>query len=207
MKAGHTSLHVTIRQGDDCDAIAVVRFWRVTHCTQAASEEEARKHYYDDDAGVAGSGNGSDDAEDDNDDDEFYYYDEAVKSGKSQAHTKCTNKLYTLGEGRTDFMIEGLSECTMYTVDLSPADASGHVLQPGEDYGSVHSTFCSQKNHGSSDQSSNFFFENTKGKSSLVKKMLREPGDRCTKSYNLIQNESKFPSATISCVSSFWSSR
>ena len=54
---------------------------------------------------------------------------------------------------KSDFTIEGLSECTMYTVDLSPADASGHVLQPGEDYGSVHSTFCMNK-----DQSSNFWF-------------------------------------------------
>jgi hypothetical protein len=149
VKAGHTSLHVTIRQGAECDANAMVKFWRVTHCTQAATEEEARKHYYDDDSSIVGSGNGNDDTEDDNvDDDEFYYYDEAPKSGKMSAHTKCTNKLYTLAEGRTDFTIEGLSECTMYTVDLSPADASGQVLQPGEDYGSVHSTFCMNNNDG-----------------------------------------------------------
>ena len=167
VKSDHTSLHVTIKQGDDCDANAIVKHWRVTHCTQAASEEDARKHYYDEDSHVAGSGNGGggDDSDDDNsDDDEFYYYDEAAKSGKGQSHTKCSNKLYTLTEGKKDFTIDGLSECTMYTVDLSPADASGHVLQPGEDYGSVHSTFCMNKNQAK-DQSSNFFFENnpTKG--------------------------------------------
>ena len=134
--AGHTTLRVTVRQGDACDESAFVKHWRVTHCTQAASQDDARKHYYDEQV--------SDDSDDDNADDEYYYYDEVAKSANSP-QTKCTNKLYTLSEGKSDFTIDGLSECTMYTVDLSPADATGHVLQPGEDYGSVHSTFCMNK--------------------------------------------------------------
>jgi hypothetical protein len=167
--AGHTSLRVTVRQGDACDESAYVKHWRVTHCTQAASEDDARKHYYDEQAVDAGSGRGgTDDTDDDNPDDEYYYYDEVAKSANSP-QTKCTNKLYTLSQAKADFTIDGLSECTMYTVDLSPADATGHVLQPGEDYGSVHSTFCMNKAGG--DQSSNFFFGDettpTKGEFSL----------------------------------------
>jgi hypothetical protein len=48
VKPGHTSLRVSVRQGEACDESAYVRHWRVTYCTQATSEEDARKHYFDD---------------------------------------------------------------------------------------------------------------------------------------------------------------
>ena len=30
----------------------------------------------------------------------------------------------------------------LYSVDVSPVDATGHTMQPGEQFGSVHSTLC-----------------------------------------------------------------
>ena len=181
--AGHTSLRVTIRQGDNCDETAIVKHWRATHCTQAASEEDARKHYYDDAATTGGEGGASRDAgsgddsdEDNSDDNEYYYYEEGSKTNAKdqQQQTKCTNKLYTLQDGKKDFTIDGLSECTIYTVDLSPADPTGHVLQPGEDYGSVHSTFC-MNNNKDDDQNSNFFFKDDNGNTQTkgIKKVVK----------------------------------
>jgi len=44
----------------------------------------------------------------------------------------CINKLYTLNPGNSEFTIEGLDECTMYRIDVSPADETGQVYHPGK---------------------------------------------------------------------------
>ena len=44
--------------------------------------------------------------------------------------------------------LSGLAECTLYSLDITPvtaaaaADGGGETLQPGEQYGTIHSTLC-----------------------------------------------------------------
>jgi hypothetical protein len=38
-----------------------------------------------------------------------------------------------------------LTECTLYSLDITPTAEGGETLQPGEQYGTIHSTLCVNK--------------------------------------------------------------
>ena len=53
--------------------------------------------------------------------------------------------------------LSGLAECTLYSLDITPvtaaaaADGGGETLQPGEQYGTIHSTLCAANDRAEDD--------------------------------------------------------
>ena len=90
-----------------------------------------------------------------------------LETVKEKSHTKrlssstCQNILYDISSSHGKIKIDHLKECTLYTVDVSPVDASGHTIRPSEQFGSVHSTLCPGNKEDSDSGSFWFGDENT----------------------------------------------
>ena len=41
--------------------------------------------------------------------------------------------------------LNDLTECTLYSLDITPTGSGGQTLQPGEQYGTIHSTLCREQ--------------------------------------------------------------
>lgn len=133
--SGHTSLRILIDQGSDCDDAAVVQHWRITHCTSSPEPQEMARSTSTDEEGSG-------------DDEEYpaYVGEEPIRTCINQLHE--AGRADRLHNNRQDFLISNLKQCTLYSIDISPADPSGQPLQPGEQYDSVHSTLCQEEDNG-----------------------------------------------------------
>ncbi len=161
ISAGHRDLHLRILQ-PDCHTDAVVRHWRVTRCDHVPGNDEARRKRAlepaasDSDASEYSSGDGESvgNSNSNVDDDDYYYYydrDDAASSASARCHHELVSAgNHSLDDGATlSVSLTDLSECTLYAVDMTPTDEAGRALQPGEQYGTIHSTLCG---HGEGDQ-------------------------------------------------------
>ena len=181
--AGHRELRLRILQRPQCHPEALVRHWRVTRCNhvpgeeeggrrgrgregraaKARTEEEKEEEEEEEEEDLESSGDGDGGG----DEDDYYYYDEAVRSGVEE----CSNSRHSLDDedreedknGATVLRVflPGLSECTLYSVDLTPTDDLGRALQPGERFGTVHSTLCGHGEGGTEKEGEEkgFWFE------------------------------------------------
>ena len=159
LKAGHDSLKLRIQQLG-CQPGIHVDHWRITHCQHIPHQKKSLYGSKPDDSAVDeytldldesdrdGSGDGR------GDDEEYYYYD-------NNEVNACVNSQHQVTE--SDIVkLENLDKCTLYSIDITPTDMHGETLQPGEQYGTIHSTLC-----GEQDNDDNFWFkEDKRGKES-----------------------------------------
>ena len=102
----------------------------------------------------------------------------AMDTIKEKAHPKrpssspCQNILYDISSSHGKIKIDHLKECTLYTVDVSPVDASGHTIRPSEQFGSVHSTLCPGNKDDSDSGSFWFGDESTSSEKKINGKFL-----------------------------------
>ena len=166
--AGHTTLRLRIKQ-ESCEPKAVVRHWRITHCThvpqQRRGDNDKQKMRKEEEEEGSGDGSDEEDSED------YYYYENNENGGSSASHDNdgfvedkspvCSHSQYDIfSSSSTDgglILLEGLARCTLYSMDIIPTDASGATLQPGEQYGTIHSTLCDENERTSSSDESFFF--------------------------------------------------
>jgi hypothetical protein len=92
-------------------------------------------------------GSGSIISDDEDTGSEMEYYEDNGHLGNDEEQeqatsSSCRSHMYDISTSKGKITIENLKECTLYTVDVSPVDASGHTIQPSEQFGSVHSTLC-----------------------------------------------------------------
>jgi len=45
---------------------------------------------------------------------------------------RCSNKVYSLDLGSSEFTVYGVEDCAIYRIDVAPADETGQVLSPGK---------------------------------------------------------------------------
>jgi hypothetical protein len=181
------SIHLTINQNGHCDAKALVHHWRVQYCEHEDDEHDNevfvdtennaekdrskrkaissnKRHLVD----KEGSGlEISDDDENINNGMEYYedmeiqYSDQQeniLSKPSSPTSSSCQSILYDISTSKGKVKVDHLKECTLYTVDVSPVDATGHSIRPSEQFGSVHSTLC-PGNKDEKDSSSFWFGE------------------------------------------------
>ena len=180
-KSFTNSIHLTINQNGDCDAKALVHHWRVQYCEHEDDEHDneifldaedndengrlkrkataSNKRHLPD---TEGSGLGISDDEDNIDGGMEYYEDMEIHYSDIQednldmsSSSSCQSILYDISTSKGKIKIDHLKECTLYTVDVSPVDATGHSIRPSEQFGSVHSTLCPGNNN---DQDSTSFW-------------------------------------------------
>ena len=142
LKAGHETLSLQISQAG-CVPSAKVDHWRITHCQHVPSSKQ-KTLYGNDNKGEytldleeekeEGDGSGAADQNDD-DADEYYYYDQ------DDEVNSCINTQHDVSESG-EIVLEHLEKCTLYSIDITPTDRHGETLQPGEQYGTIHSTLC-----------------------------------------------------------------
>lgn len=150
--AGHDNLHIKIRQSN-CDPEALVAHWRVTHCNHVPKRTTATVESEEEEDDGSGYTDG-DDTETDNGD--YYYYEHREVSAQS-----CVNGQYQVSkDGTLLAAIKGLDSCTLYSIDITPTNERGETLQPGEQYGTIHSTLCNEME--SEGGSRAFWFEEKK---------------------------------------------
>lgn len=169
LKAGHKSLNIQIQQLG-CQPGVQVAHWRITHCRHTHNPETSHyKNHHDDSAANEytlnldklsedGSGEGRDHntMSDIDDEEEYYYYDH-------EEMNSCINSQYKILDNDI-VKLDNLDTCTLYSIDITPTDPGGKILQPGEQYGTIHSTLC-----GDQDSENNFWFkEDNRGKLKLV---------------------------------------
>ena len=187
-KSSTNSIQLTITQNGDCDERALVHHWRVLYCEHEDDEHDNeiflgnnnkiekdlfrmkadssnKRHLFD----VDGSGAAISDDEDNIVGGMEYYEDNNyVEVGihpRTSPISSCRSHLYDISSSKGKIKIDHLKECTLYTVDVSPVDASGHTMQPSEQFGSVHSTLCpvgvaTIPSSNENDQESNSFWFN-----------------------------------------------
>ncbi len=87
---------------------------------------------------------------------DYYYYEDPSSTASSRGPS-CVNSQHDLGPASSDGLIElsGLTECTLYSLDITPTASGGETLQPGEQYGTIHSTLC----RAAGDQEEDWFGE------------------------------------------------
>jgi len=156
------SIKLTIIQGGHCDDKAIVKYWRVSHCASSQSNFDNDPTPSSSSKSDSGSGDYYDYYDhEDNENEEMRPGDEKLST---QTSMSCINNLHTVDRSRGVVLIDRLEACTLYSIDVSPADSNGHALQPGEQIGSVHSTLCrNQPKTTSSDNSDIWINENPEG--------------------------------------------
>ena len=150
-------------QNGECDKKALVQHWRVLYCEHEEDEHDnevlpnhenkiektlsqmkVANHNKRHLIGVEGSGSAISDSDDEDTAAggmEYYEDNDNLVNGKLST-SPCVNHLYDISASNGKILIRNLKECTLYTVDVSPADATGRAIQPSEQFGSVHSTLC-----------------------------------------------------------------
>jgi len=101
--------------------------------------------YYVEDFAQPGSG-------DYEDEDEYYYLvDGRDQSAERNDEKDCVSMRLEVPKEDPSVLVANmpdLAECALYSVDIAASDGRGRVLQPGEQYGTIHSTLCEAPKEG-----------------------------------------------------------